>query len=173
MWRQGKAVVIDPKRIVAATLPRQCIWTNEPVKRLRPMTLQEQDWRTSGGVIRGTVTSFDIELPISDRWFEKRADLKRRVRKNLFIAGGIIVFVSIVAQLVNVFLAESGQIWPIAPIGIGGALVLIVAAIAFPHLKDFNTDPSVIHALLYGGRFHLSHAHPDFLMGLPEAPPVS
>lgn len=172
IWRQEKSLVIDPRMVIAATLPRRCIWTNEPVQRLRPMTLQEQVWRTGGGVVRGTVSSFDLELPISDRWFEKRADLKRRVRKYCFVTSGIVFSVSVVAQLVNALLADNGQLLPIAPIGIGAALVLIIAAIAFPHLKDFNTDPSVIQATLLEGKFHLSNAHPDFLMSLPEHPRV-
>ncbi len=70
-----------------------CIFTGKPVNELRRMTIQDQDLKTAGGVVRTKTTNLRIALPVSEEAYEARVAKLARTRLLFFIASFLVVLI--------------------------------------------------------------------------------
>jgi hypothetical protein len=171
IWRDNGVLVIDPRQAIPGTFPKRCIFTNDPVKGLRTMTLQEVDVKTAGGVIRTQVARSSMDLPISDGWYAERVKKTQTFRAWLFVTTVVLAVLCVVTGLC------AGQFpeWPnvaMVACSLGAfAFISLVVALAFPYMTDVVSDPKVISCYYWDGKFMIKSAHPLFLIDLPEVPP--
>jgi len=180
---EKKKILFYPNKSV---FPFYCLWTNEPVQKLTPITITDAYGYTGDNLIKAA--SVEVDLPIGETSEEHKASVAKWLGVSEKIGAwvkilAIILFVAALLYLVYAFTLTDALNQRQASTSV---VVSIFTVILSPSLwwagrlisrlegtgvgRDKRADRDLLGLFMFDGAVVIKGVHPDFLATLPEYP---